>query len=240
MSILDYFDYAYAVEDEQFDQIYPAEIRDLSSCHWTPVAIARKAAKLLVDSPKTRVLDLGSGVGKFCMIGALTTAGHFTGVEQRRALANLTKAIIQREQIPNTEIINANVTDIDFSAYDAFYLFNPFEENLFKLRKIDSSVDLSRTLYERYTQHVAAQLARAPLMTRVVTYGGACEEVPLCYECQRSSDSDTLKLWQKTRNLPGTDIPLDARPARNRWRFLCDFAAQERDLWAYFNGRSAS
>jgi SAM-dependent methyltransferase len=235
-----YFDDAFTVEDERFDLNYPPEIRDLSSRHWTPVAVACRAAELLVTEPRTRVLDLGCGPGKFCIIGALTTAGHFTGVEQRQQLASVARAAIQRQRIPNAEIIHANVTDIDFSAYNAFYLFNPFEENLFKTGTIDSSVNLSKALYERYTRHVAAELARAPLGARVVTYGGFCEEVPICYECQRSSFDDTLKLWQKTRNLPVRDSVMDARAERNKWRFLCDFAAQERDLWATFDGRGMS
>jgi len=220
-----YFDYAFSVEDERFDLIYPLEIRDLSWRHWTPVAVARRAAEFLVSEPKTRVLDLGCGPGKFCIVGALTTAGHFTGVEQRQQLANLARITIQRERIPNAEIVHANVTDIDFLAYDAFYLFNPFEENLFKRGKIDLAVKFSKALYERYTGHVATELARAPSGTRVVTYGGLCEEVPLCYECQRSSFGGVLKLWQKTRECLTDDDLLDVRANRNRWRFLCEIGA---------------
>lgn len=240
VSTLDDFDYIYAVEDERFDLIYPPEIRDLSCRHWTPVVVARRAAEFLVSEPKTRVLDLGCGPGKFCMVGALTTGGHFTGVEQRQQLAQLAQATIEREQIRNAEIIHANVTEIDFCAYDAFYLFNPFEENLSKMGKIDSSVKLSKALYERYARHVATQFAQAPLGTRVVTYGGLCEEVPICYECPRSSFGGTLKLWQKTRDLPEKDTVLDARVTRNKSRFLLDFAAQERELWAAFAGIEAS
>jgi SAM-dependent methyltransferase len=44
--------------------IYPPEIRDLSLRHWTPVAVARRAADFLVGEPETRVLDLGCGTGK--------------------------------------------------------------------------------------------------------------------------------------------------------------------------------
>lgn len=228
-----------AVEDERFDRIYPPEIRDLSWRHWTPVAVARRAAEFLVSEPRTRVLDLGCGPGKFCMVGALTTAGHFTGVEQRSRLANLARATIEREQIRTAEIIHANITEIDFSAYDAFYLFNPFEENLFQRAKIDSSVKLSKALYQEYTWHVATQFAGAPLGTRVVTYGGLCEEVPICYQCQRSWFGGTLNLWQKTRDLPEENV-LGAPVVRNRWRFLFDFAAQERELWAAFDGLDAS
>jgi SAM-dependent methyltransferase len=221
----EHFDYAFSVEDELFDMIYPPEIRDLSLRHWTPVAVARRAADFLVGEPETRVLDLGCGPGKFCIVGALTTAGHFTGVEQREELVNLARAAVQQERISNAEIVHANVTDIDFLAYDAFYLFNPFEENLFKRGKIDSSVEFSETLYEQYTGHVAAQLTRAPLGTRVVTYAGLCEEVPFCYECQKSSFGGVLKLWQKTMDRVTRAAEREARANRNRWRFLFEIRA---------------
>ncbi len=220
-----YFDYGYPAEDEQFDRIYPVEIRDLSWRHWTPVAVARQAAEFLVSESGTRVLDLGCGPGKFCIVGALTTAGHFTGVEQRQHLADLAHVTIQRERIPNAEIIHANITDIDVLAYDAFYLFNPFEENLFKRGKIDASVAFSEALYEQYIEHVAAELARVPLGTNLVTYGGLCEEVPLCYKEMRSSFGGTLKLWQKTSDGLTNDALREARADRNRGRFLCELRA---------------
>jgi SAM-dependent methyltransferase len=215
-----YFDDVFPIEDDRFDLIYPPEIRDLSWRHWTPVEVARQAAALLVSEPKTRVLDVGCGPGKFCIVGALSTEGHFTGVEQRQELATLARATVQRKRIPNVEIVHANVTDIDFLQYDAFYLFNPFEENLFNRGKIDSSVKFSKALYERYTEHVATQLARVPLGTRVVTYGGLCEEVPICYERRQSSFGGVLQLWQKTKERLTSEAQLDARASRNRWRFL--------------------
>ena len=59
-----------SIEDEKFDQIYPARIRKLSPLQWTPVRVAAEAAKLLVTVPGTRVLDIGCGPGKFCLVGA--------------------------------------------------------------------------------------------------------------------------------------------------------------------------
>ena len=220
-----HFDDIYSAEDDRFDRIYPVEIRDLSWRHWTPVAVARRAAEFLVSEPKTRVLDLGCGPGKFCMVGALTTAGHFTGVEQRQHLVDLARTTIQRERIPNAEIVHANITDINLLAYDAFYLFNPFEENLFERGRIDSAVQFSEALYNHYSEHLAGELARAPLGTRVVTYGGLCQEVPLCYKEQQSSFGGILKLWRKTSDGLPKDALREARTDRNRMRFLAELRA---------------
>ena len=74
------------VSDEEFDLIYSDFARQLSSCQWTPVAVAFAAARLLVRDRVCKVLDVGSGVGKFCQIAASVAPGTFVGVEQRARL----------------------------------------------------------------------------------------------------------------------------------------------------------
>src|SRR5207244_1254082 len=61
------------VADGVFDRMFPTELRFVSFQHWTPVAVARRAAELLVGAGARRLLDVGSGPGKFCIVGALTT-----------------------------------------------------------------------------------------------------------------------------------------------------------------------
>jgi len=117
---LENFDSICAAEDERFDLLYPPHILALSSQHWTPATVARTAAEFLVPEPNTRVLDIGCGPGKFCIVGAQTTDGHFTGVEQRPELANVGRVSIERERIANAVILNANITEIDFKDYDSF------------------------------------------------------------------------------------------------------------------------
>lgn len=215
-------EYIRAHEDRNFDLIYPPEIREASCVHWTPVGIASQAAEFLVRETGTRVLDIGCGPGKFCIVGALTTPGHFTGVEQRKRLSDLARATVERANIPNTEIVHGNIAELDFSGFDAFYLFNPFEENLETTLKIDESVQLDGELYERYTEHVGRQLSLAPVGTRVATYCGACEEVPMGYECVETSLDYRLKFWEKTKHHPPRIKALAAPATNNKWRFMSD------------------
>lgn len=198
--------------------MYPPEIREMSRVHWTPVSVARQAAEFLVRRPGSRVLDVGCGPGKFCMVGALMTDGDFTGIEQRRHLCELAMTRIRQVGLQNANVLHGNVVNLDFSSFDAFYLFNPFEENLEQSLKIDADVPLSGALYEQYTEHVARELLRAPLGTRVATYCGACEEVPLGYECVANFRDNFLKFWQKTRQLPGRTAQ-EAMPVNKRWGF---------------------
>lgn len=191
---------------------YPSEIRAKSSVHWTPAIIARRAAAFLVREPGTRVLDIGCGPGKFCIVGALATTGRFTGVEKRKHLCDAACSVIGQTNIPNVEIIHGNVTEIEFSNFDAFYLYNPFVENLETFCKIDTTVHLSEDLYGKYTEHIARQLALAPVGTRVATYWGDCEEVPLGFmRLEPALGQDPrLKFWEKTKMYPVQTPPSEA------------------------------
>jgi SAM-dependent methyltransferase len=188
-----------SVEDKKFDQIYPPKVRKLSSLHWTPVRVAAEVAKLLVTAPGARVLDVGCGPGKFCLVAAALTDGRFTGVEQRKDLVLAGQQAATRLRLDTVKILHGNVTDIAFVDYDAFYLYNPFEENMSRGHKIDSAVPLSPVLFKKYNNHVAAQLGSMPFGTRVVTYAGYADEIPACYDCAATLFRDELKLWIKNR-----------------------------------------
>jgi SAM-dependent methyltransferase len=188
-----------SADDEEFDLIYPQQIRELSSLHWTPVAVAAEAAKLLVTASGSRVLDIGSGAGKFCLVGASLTDGRFTGVEQRTDLVAAARQAATDLRLSEVEFIHGNALDIVFEMHDAFYLFNPFEENMHYGHKIDSAVRFSPALFKKYTSHVAAQLGVRPIGTRVVTYAGYADDIPACYYCETALFGDDLKLWIKQR-----------------------------------------
>jgi len=166
---------------------------------WTPVHIAAAAANLLAADAGTRVLDIGCGPGKFCLLGAQLTDARFTGIEHRGELIAVARKAAADLELRDVEFLHANVTDVSFAEYDAFYIFNPFEENMFQGYKIDSTVPLSPELFRRYTSHVAAELGGRPIGTRVVTYMGYADEIPSCYECHSALFGDDLKLWIKTR-----------------------------------------
>jgi SAM-dependent methyltransferase len=205
----------FSIEDEKFDLIYPRQIRELSSLHWTPVAVAAEAARLLVTASGLRVLDIGCGPGKFCLVAASRTDGRFTGVEQRSDLVAAARQAAIDLRVSNIEFIHGNALDVDFADYDAFYLFNPFEENMHYGHKIDSAVRLSPGLFKRYTSHVAAQLGARPIGTRVVTYAGYADDIPGCYYCESTLFGDDLKLWIKQRDYDPTIEGLNLQVSRS-------------------------
>ncbi len=185
--------------DAEFDRIFPDPIRETSECHWTSVEVCRHAANWLVTGPETRVLDVGCGPGKFCAIGAASTRGHFTGVDHRRKLCRTARDVIRHHKIPRVQILHANVTEVAFNCFDAFYFFNPFEENLVPVLKIDDDVPVQFEFYDRYVNYARRELANVRLGTRVVTFWGDCDEIPPCYDCVETAFNGELRLWIKRR-----------------------------------------
>lgn len=194
------------VTDKDFDQIYPKEIRMLASQHWTSISVAKAASNFLVKKADTRVLDIGSGVGKFCLIGAVNTGGHFTGVEQRFRLFELSQRLANYYRLNKVKFIHANITSINFHKYDAFYFFNSFYENIDHLSMIDNTVDLNVQLYRVYSLYLTTQFASLPPGTRLVTYCTPLNIIPGSYKLQDSSHGGLVKFWEKASIPEATSI----------------------------------
>jgi SAM-dependent methyltransferase len=183
--------------DRDFDAMYSGRLRALAKLHFTPVDVARAAARFLVTRPGTRVLDVGAGAGKFCIVGALSTSGHFTGVEQRAYLCRISELHARYLGALHTRFIHANVVDVDFSDFDAFYVYNPFSENILLDDPLDNTVELDRSLYARYSEFVHHHLAQMPVGTRLATYHSFQHEVPQSYVAVDSGFEGKLKMWEK-------------------------------------------
>jgi hypothetical protein len=214
--------------DAEFDRIFPDPIRESSQTHWTTVEVCRHAANWLVTGPETRVLDVGCGPGKFCAIGAASTRGHFTGVEQRRLLCRAARDMISHHKIPRVQILHANVTEVAFNCFDAFYIFNPFEENLIPFLKIDNDVPVRFELYDRYINYVRKELSGVRLGTRVVTFWGDCDEIPPCYDCVETAFGGELRLWIKRRVSPVVEISREEFPMPGECEFSIVWDSDEK------------
>lgn len=187
------------VLDSEFDQLYDYRARLLSSVHWTPVKVAVRAAFLATLEGQTRVLDVGSGIGKFCTIGALTTPATFTGIEQREYLVDSANEVASRLDIKNIRYLHRNVVDVDWSEYDSIYLFNPFAENLDRTIHIDDLCTFSIDLYDKYVKHTQLQLSKIRSGTVVVIYNRFGGDMPAGFECLQKDAIDffSLEAWRK-------------------------------------------
>lgn len=186
--------------DDDFNQLYPSPIQAFAGKHWTPLNVARKVANFLAADNNVRILDIGSGVGKFCLAAAhYKPKAFYCGVEQRKNLidhAETAKGILH---IENATFIHGNFTQLDFKNFDHFYFFNSFYENLTGTEKIDDSIDYSGELYNYYSHYLYRQLEEKPEGTRVATFHSLEDEMPKNYYEVGSEFDNLLKFWIKVK-----------------------------------------
>ena len=185
------------LDDDDFDRLYPDWGRRFSRLHWTPVAIARRAAQWLVARPGTRVLDVGAGVGKFALVGSLVTDGIFYGIEQRKHFVDAAQAVARGIGAKRAHFLHGNMMALDWGMFDAFYLYNPFLEDLESFEPRDNTSDVKRDFLGAYIDFVQQRLLRAPVGTRVVTFHGFGGDLPSCYQRQPQNAAaiEDLELW---------------------------------------------
>ncbi|MEP6610933.1 MAG: hypothetical protein ABJA76_03580 [Mucilaginibacter sp.] len=184
-------------KDVTFDDLYPGHIQNMSQMHWTPVDIAKKASNFLAI-PDARVLDIGSGVGKFCITAGFFHPGTtFCGIEQREELYTFAEIAKSEMDLPNVSFTHGNLTELDFDDYDHFYFYNPFYENIEPESRIDHSVETSFELYYHYSRFIYNMLDEKPAETRLVTFHAPDSQVPPAYHLVNNSYSRVLKMWIK-------------------------------------------
>jgi SAM-dependent methyltransferase len=194
------------VADAEFDAIYPEWVRRLSESHWTPVDVCRRAAELLAVSEQSTILDVGSGAGKLCLIGAASSGATFVGVEQRPRLVDVARAASRRAGLTNAEFIHDNMMSLDWRRFDGFYFYNPFYEHIAGfLPRIDEPIVVSPHLFTNYVVAACVKLFTAKPGARVVTYQGFGGPMPKGFRrvLREPAGAEYLELWEKS----GRDAP---------------------------------
>ncbi|MFT3839170.1 MAG: methyltransferase domain-containing protein [Myxococcaceae bacterium] len=168
--------------------------------HWSPADACRAAAKLLNPRASDRVLDVGSGVGKFCVLGSLAHRGHFVGVEQRDDLVEEANAVAAHFKAERASFILGDALELDWSGFDGFYFYNPFGELRFDMtRRIDHTVTYDPAKHRQSVITVRNKLLAMPAGTKVVLHHGFGGRLPDKYELTQVEplDEGDLELWVK-------------------------------------------
>lgn len=180
--------------DLQFHRLYPEAVQVQANMHWTPLHVARKAAEFLTADHNKRVLDIGSGAGKFCLAAAYYCPdGIYTGVEQRANLVACAEDARRKLGFANVSFLHQNILHTDLSDYDHFYFFNAFFENLDDSFRIDEEVVYSRERYAEYNRYLFRQLEKKPAGTRLATFHSTENEIPGDYHEVGASADELLK-----------------------------------------------
>jgi SAM-dependent methyltransferase len=186
-------------QDALFDEQFPRYVRERSSQYWTPVAVAAQAASLFREHGARKILDVGCGPGKFCLVaGCLHPELEVHGIEQRSRLVRLGSGLARRLGARNVRLSGGDVTAMPWGDYDGFYFFNPFSENVMRPSdRFDDRVPLSTLRFGTELLLVESLLEQARIGTVLVTYFGLGGPIPASYElvAEECAGTDRLRTW---------------------------------------------
>lgn len=204
-------------DDSSFDHFIPDSMRAPSCHHWTPLAVALRAAEWFGENRVKSVLDIGSGAGKFCVGAALAGSCHFTGLEQRERLVMGARLLARTFNLESrVQFIHGVLGVARIPVPDAYYLYNPFLENLmYPEDRIDDDVELSDERQARDLLLLRELLSAARPGTYVMTYNGIDAKLPTDYRliCTDRELPNVLCLWRKAAPKPAMKRKPDAAPA---------------------------
>lgn len=189
------------VSDEAFDSLLSELPRKKSRTYWSCVEASQAAARLLREAGATRVLDGGSGAGKFTTIAALDHDRRVWGVERRPELVEESRRLA-RTLGADVEIFEGTLDRVQAALFDGFYFFNPFGEYVADDEdRYDQAAPRSFDAYIRDARLVERWLRAAPQGTAMVTYNGLGGRIPVSYrvKCTLHVRDDTMRLWVKER-----------------------------------------
>jgi SAM-dependent methyltransferase len=185
-------------DDSNFLQLFPLSIRQLDKLHWSPLKVILKASRFLAEAKKARILDIGSGVGKFCLAGSYYQPGaYFYGVEQRLSLIQQARSVKIPHSGSKVSFIHKNFTQLDLKQFNGFYFYNSFFENMEGKDRIDDSIEYSPELYHYYSRYLFNQLDQMPTGTRIATYCSWDDEIPPSFHLESTHLGALLKFWTK-------------------------------------------
>jgi hypothetical protein len=200
--------------DRTFDRFLPYELRILSAQHWTPLSISLRVGEWLDQVGAKTVVDIGSGAGKFCVVAGLCSGCTFTGIEQRPRLVEAARDLARLFGIDDrVRFIQGRLGESSIPSADAYYLYNPFGENLFESgERMDEEVEFG---IDRYSTDVALAedlFSKARIGTHVIKYNGFGGRMPSTYSVVRVERvMNGLRMWRRGREKDDIATPPDAQ-----------------------------
>ncbi len=189
--------------DGAFDVYLPEDLGDLSGDQWTPLEVALAAATWLREFGVRRVLDIGSGPGKFCVAAALAGGCELVGVEQNPRFVAVARSLARLFGVQSrVRFLQGHLGEIVLPEADAYYIYNPFAQHLFAPTEgfgAGATPDYAR--YHRDVTIAQDVFRRARAGTIVLTYNGFGGLMPSSYEACRVDRElpCVLRMWRKAQ-----------------------------------------
>jgi len=185
------------ITDLEFNALFPREISQHSKLYWS----SREAIDIAINWLKgcSNILDIGSGNGKFCLIGSHLITADFTGVELRKNLVDYATKIA-KETKSNSIFIHDDVKNIDFTPYNGFYFYNSFAEHIrinSQFHSLDEKMIDSDEVYNFYQEILFKKLKTVKKGSLFVTHNNEGLFMPDSFELKEMTSDNELALWEK-------------------------------------------
>ena len=181
--------------EKQFLELLPDSLRDLDYEYWSDFSQIEQSCKWLKNC--ANILDVGSGVGKFCIIGTQLLSSNFFGIEKNRRLhtqANVTLSHLTKHRV---NFILGDLFKLPLSRYDGLYIYNPFVENISIGKKIDNSIAYDEKLYNDLHDQLMIRLDLLKSDSLVVNNSLVTDYFSDKFELVDVHSDPSLTLWKK-------------------------------------------
>ena len=116
---------------------------------WALDWMVKEKCKFLCEGGHKRILDVGSGLGKFCIEGAaLYPDCEFVGVELDKDRIECSNKVLELTGLTNVKFIHDSFENIDFSEYDGIFIYNPFNMGGHVIHNEGKYLAYPRTYYQ--------------------------------------------------------------------------------------------
>lgn len=184
-------------DDTAFENALKKTVQGHSYIHWTPIEVIKTAVDWLGTESDNMILDIGSGVGKFCIIGAMNSRAHFIGVETRENLVEEAIHLKKELKLENVDFIHSDIKEIDFKEFTSFYFYNPFCEHMALHSGIDEQIQFNEDAFYKYQDFVSDQLKQTSKGTKIVKYCSSDFDISTDFDLQDMYFEGLLQLWIK-------------------------------------------
>jgi hypothetical protein len=114
--------------DAHFDRFLTPNLRAISAQSWSPLEVAARASQWFTELRINSVVDVGSGVGKFCIAAAAGSRCRFIGIERHPQLVDVANELSRLFSVEHqVEFISGVFGDMPLPKAECYYLFTPFE-----------------------------------------------------------------------------------------------------------------
>ena len=181
--------------ERNFLKQLPSKFKDLDADYWSSYHEIEQSCTWLKSCKN--ILDLGSGVGKFCIIGTQLLGSNFFGVDHNLKVHQQSQIILKNLKGHRVKFIHGDLFDISLIKYDGFYIYNPFVENISIGKKIDQSINYNEVHYNKLHDRLMQKLNEINIGSLVVNNSFTTDYFNEDFELLDGHSETSLTLWKK-------------------------------------------